>query len=51
MQDPVCKVSVSRIAQNIPTTRNAIPKQRYKKQKCDCNVLNVAKTDAAEPRS
>jgi hypothetical protein len=42
---------VSRFAQNIPTTRNDIPKQRYKKQKCGCNIKNVVETDAAEPRS
>jgi hypothetical protein len=49
--EPVCKVTVSRSARNVPTTRNGIPKQSYKRRKCEGNILNVGKTGAAKPKS
>jgi hypothetical protein len=51
VQGPVCKVIVSRSAQNVPTTRNGIPKQRYKTRKCGDSILNIAKAGAAKPKS
>jgi hypothetical protein len=51
LKDESTQERASRSAQNIPTTRNIIPKQRYEKRKCGGKILNVAKTEAVEPKS
>jgi hypothetical protein len=51
IHEPAFKVRKPRSTRNMPTTRNDIPKQTYRKRKCEDGMSNVAGTGVAKPRS